>query len=657
MEAIVPDVPQLQEVAKPAPKDNDLSEAFVELKRGVHAALETYSNVHRGSGHNSMVTTHLYEQARDIVLEYLGLNKDKYVVIFATPRRAELLKAQLAPKSYQCLSSQDIGLPLGVKALAVERKVLPKGVPFQTGGGTARLVSPGWVIWANGADKFEAGTPAIINVIAFAKALRLIQQFGIDVFQNGQTEKLSANEILHHDELEKYSGRDLLDALRQTLIGQRIPVPTVEGTKPYINLDNAASTPTFTSIWNAVCQTWQQPKQVQQEIIREVKAICAGILGAPSATYDVIFTSNTTEAINLVVESLRHEPEQGIESIVLNTYLEHNSNELPWRWIPHVSLIRLSVDAEGFVDLNELETLLRAYNQEGRHRKVGTAGSARIKLVAVNGASNVLGVFNNLAEISRIVHQYGARLLVDAAQLVAHRKVEMEKGEIDYLAFSAHKVYAPFGTGVLLVRKGLLNFSPAEFELIQSSGEENVGGIAALGKALVLLQRIGMDLIQEQEQALTARALRGLAQIPGLEIYGIKDPDSPRFVHKGGVIVFGLKDMMANRAAQELSERGIGVRYGCHCAHLLIKRLLNIPPLLAQFQGLMLTLLPQVSLPGVTRMSLGIENSEEEVDILIHVLGKIARQPRTGVDSYRHIQEQMDDFARAVAQRVYSQLK
>ncbi len=379
----------------------------------------------------------------------------------------------------------------------------------------------------------------------------------------------------------------------------------------------------------------------------------------------MIFTSNTTEAINLTAESLRNESEQGIESVVLNSLLEHNSNELPWRMVPGFSLIRLPVDAEGFMDLNELETLLCAYNQNGQH------GKKRIKLVAVSGASNVLGVCNNLAEISRIVHRYGARLLVDAAQLVAHRQVEMERCGIDYLAFSAHKVYTPFGSGVLLVRKGLLHFSPAELELIQSSGEENVGGIAALGKALVLLQRIGLDLIQEEEQALTKRALRGLAQIPGLEIYGIKDPDSPRFAQKGSVIVFGLKGIMPNRVAKELAERGgIGVRYGCHCAHLLIKHLLNIHPLLERFQGLILTLFPQIVLPGLVRMSLGIENSEEDVDTLIHVLGKIARQPRAGADmhvpskhngtptlSQTNVQQQMGDFTRAAAQRVYTQLK
>jgi selenocysteine lyase/cysteine desulfurase len=315
------------------------------------------------------------------------------------------------------------------------------------------------------------------------------------------------------------------------------------------------------------------------------------------------------------------------------------------------------------VDLNELETLLCAYNQEGRHGKSGTGSSDRIKLVAVSGASNVLGVCNNLAEIGRIAHRYGARLLVDAAQLVAHRKVEMEGCGIDYLAFSAHKVYAPFGSGVLVARKGLLNFSPAELALVQSSGEENVGGIAALGKALVLLQRIGLDVIQEEEQVLTRQALRGLAQIPGLEIYGINNLDSPRFAQKSGVIVFGFKNIMANRVAKELAERGgIGVRYGCHCAHMLIKYLLNIHPLLERLQGVIVTLFPQVSLPGLTRVSLGIENSAEDVDALIHVLGKIARQPRAGMDNpfastKTDVQQQMDDFAGAAAQRVYTQFK
>lgn len=111
------DVLQPKEAPGAASKDDDTTEAFAELARGVHAALETYANVHRGSGHASMVSTRLFEQARDIVLEYLRLPKDQYVVIFCTPRRAEALKAHLEPGSYRSVSSQEIGLPLGVRAL------------------------------------------------------------------------------------------------------------------------------------------------------------------------------------------------------------------------------------------------------------------------------------------------------------------------------------------------------------------------------------------------------------------------------------------------------------------------------------------------------------------------------------------------------------
>jgi len=197
-----PDVLHLNGVEKSAPRDDEMTEAFAELKRGVHAALETYSNVHRGSGHNSMVSTHLFEQSRDIVLEYLGLNKDKYVVIFCTPRRAEVLKARLRPKNYQIMSSLDIGISLGVRALAVKRRALPGGTPFQTGGGTARLVYPGSVIWAKAPDKFEAGTPAIINIIAFARALQLVRHFGKDAFRDAAAKKQTAHEILYHDQFE-----------------------------------------------------------------------------------------------------------------------------------------------------------------------------------------------------------------------------------------------------------------------------------------------------------------------------------------------------------------------------------------------------------------------------------------------------------------------
>ena len=641
---------------------SEKADAFTSLERGVHAALETYSNVHRGSGHNSMVTTHLFEQARDIVLEYLDLNKSRYVVIFCTPRRASLLIKQLEPGSCHCLSSQDIGLSLGLRALAVERKALPRGAPLQTGGGTTRLISREWIVWADPPDRFEAGTPAIVNVIAFARALRMVMLSGKDIFRNQVSEKLSAGEILYHDELEKYTGKELLEELRKTLIGRGAHVPTMEGSMPFINLDNSASTPTFTPVWNVVRHTWRQPFVVQQEIIHEVRSICAGFLGAPVALYDVIFTTNTTEAINLVAESFSREPASAGGRVVLNTLAEHSSNDLPWRMVPGCSLIRMPVDAEGFLNPNELENILCAYNRDSQH------GSSRIRLVAVSGASNVLGACSNLAEISIIVHRYGARLLVDAAQLVAHRKIDVEQSGIDYLAFSAHKVYAPFGTGVLVARKGLLDFSHTELEVINSSGDENAGGIAALGKAFLLMQGIGMEVICEEEQALTSRMLQGLAQIPGIRIYGIKEPDSPAFSKKVGVVVFGLKGMMSDRVARELVTRGgIGVRFGCHCAHILIKHLLGVPPLLERFQRLIAILFAKVRFPGLVRVSLGIENTEAEIDTLIGVLHKIAGKSRATPDNIpasfppgnplltkSEVRNQMNQFTRDVELSVYS---
>ena len=639
------------------------AEGLAELERSVLAALETYANVHRGSGHYSQISTALFEQARTIMLDTLGLSQDQYIVVFCTPRRAQALAARLKPGGYQSLSSQDWDLPLGVRALVIARRALPRGTPFQTGGGTARLVSGRWAIWNDAPDKFEAGTPAIVNVIAFARALQLSRLYGRACFQAVAGKALTAAEILYHDSLEDYSGLELLQALRQTLIGRKIRVPTVEGARPYINLDNGASTPTFAPIWEAVCLAWRQPEGVRQGIVSETQSICARFLGAPATSYDVFFTSNTTEALNLVAESLSRELASDTRPVIVNTVLEHNSNELPWRSVRGAAMVRLSIDAEGFIDLAELEARLQAYNRDGAY------GQQRIRLVAVSGASNVLGTYADLAAIGRLVHRYGAQLLVDAAQLVAHRPVDMGGAGIDYLAFSAHKAYAPFGSGALVARKGLLSYSTAELEEIRASGEENVGGIAALGKALVLLQRIGLGVVEEYERALTRRALEGLATIPGLELFGLQSPTSPRFAHKGGVITFSLRHVPHNLVAQELAEQGgIGVRSGCFCAHLLVKHLLHMHPLRARLADLALLLAPRhASLvqTGLVRISLGLENDLAEVDRFLQVLGRIARQPRAELDRQiaafhggtllpqTEIRRQMTDLGWMRAQRVY----
>ena len=604
------------------------AEAFSELEAGILRALETYSNVHRGTGYNSLVTTRLYERAREVILDALDLDSGRFTVVFCTPARASSLEARLEPGTSLALSSRDVGLPLGIVALAVKKAALPPGVPFQTGGGTTRIVSRRSVVWEEAPDKFEAGTPAVINAIALALAVQIGRRRGAGVFKVRDGSAGTAARARDRDGLEGWSGRELLGRLRASAIGAGRQVPTAEGSKSFVYLDNAASTPAFRPAWQAFSGACRQTENEQARLVARAKYACARFFGAPLTRYDLTFTSNTTEAINLAALSLENEPPREpaarFDPVILNTIMEHNSNELPWRFAGGVSLLRMPIDRDGFPDMIEMERLLREYNLEGRH------GRRRIRVVAVSGASNVLGTCPDLAEISRISHRYRARILVDAAQLAAHRKIDMEADDIDYLAFSGHKMYAPFGSGGLVSRKGLLRSAGKEMELIRASGEENAAGIAALGRAVELLMRVGMDVVVEEERKLTGKALRELATVPGLEIYGIKDPDSPRFDRRSGVVSFGMRRVPHNLVAEKLAgEGGIGVRDGCFCAHILVKRLLGISPVREVLADAGLRLAPRLTrslLPGLVRVSLGIENEERDIGRLVHALKRIAAE-------------------------------
>lgn len=494
-----------------------------------------------------------------------------------------------------------------------------------------------------------------MNVIAFAKALQLIRKYCEHIFKSPANPELSTDSILNGDKLKADSVQALIEELRETCIGRGKLVPAAIGKVPYVNLDNSASTPTFEPVWDAFYHILKLFEENQHELIKKVRVVCAEMLGAPVAEYDLIFTSNTTEAINLAAESLNNENQSEYEKVVLGTFLEHSSNDLPWRGIPECSLVRCSSNSEGFVDLPELESILSAYNKEAKFEK------KRIRMVALTGASNVLGTCNKLSEISQIVHRYGAQLLVDGAQLVPHQKVDMKGLDIDYLAFSGHKVYAPFGAGVLLARKGLLNFSPSELEKRKGMGEENAAGIAALGKAFSLLQRIGMDLIHNEEQALTRLALEKMTQLQHLKIHGLKDLHSPRFDQKLGVIAFEVKGLMAVKVAKELAlQGGIGVRNGFMCAHILVKRMLGVGNFLESFQRVMLNSLPMVQLPGLTRISLGIENTPEDIERLVETLAKIGVKKRKGSGhentqiSLATVQKQMDEFIKESSVKIFS---
>lgn len=606
--------------------------AFLELEQSVRALLEVYSNVHRGSSQKSLATTHIYEKARAVVLECLGLPAGDWTVIFANRRRCEALKARIDAENYRVVSSGQIGLALGVYAVAVRKGKLPGAEAFEDGGGTARLTGPDWVVWTRGEGRFEPGTPSVANVVAFARALQLLKKYGKDAFSPSLGDNKTVSEILYCDAYENLSGYELLSALRRSVIGKGLPAPTRSGSTPYINLDNAASSSAFEETWETARRVLRQSKESQCDIVQDARRIIADFIGAPLDAYDVVFTSNTTESIHLAADSLFDSAKEGA---ILNTVLEHNSNDLPWRGRPGWSLLRLDVDDEGFIDINKLEAALS--KQRARP----------IRLVSISGASNVLGSYNDISAVCATAHKWGAQVLVDGAQLAAHRVCEMAAWGADWLAFSAHKAYAPFGAGVLAARKGLLKISEED----RASGEENAAGIAAMAKSVLLLKRVGMDIIQTEERALTERALRGMRNIPNIRLFGVIDPDSLQFSNKGGVIAFDIKGMIPFRIGRELAERrGVGVRVGCHCAHLLVKRMLRVPRWAETLQRGMVTMIPFMNLPGVARVSFGVENDAADVDAFLETLAEIAaRKPLPKADMKKAIKE----FQDAAAARVY----
>jgi selenocysteine lyase/cysteine desulfurase len=607
--------------------ESAIEDAYALLENSMYAVLETYANVHRGSGPASAVTTYLYDKARLIVLTHLGLKPGDYIVVFCSPLRASLLAKTFKHNAFHMISSAEIGLNLGVTALAVRRKTLPD--PSYSGGGTTRLYGRDWVMWAKAPDRFEAGTPAIVNCIAFAKALLLIKKHGKDAFSNKPAEACTKDEILFGDSVNEHTGKELLNELKQQWIGHRVQVPCSQGTTPFINLDNAASTPALLPVWQAFRKSYQQPEALRQNLISAVKKIVSASFNAPEDDYEVLFTANTSEAINLVAGSLANRPADGIEPQILGSILEHSSNDLPWRNVPNHGYIRLSVDQHGFFDLIELNKLLSDYNMTDMY------GNKRISLVAVSGASNITGSCNDLAAIGKLCKRYGAQLLVDAAQLVAHRSINMEACDIDFMAFSGHKMYAPFGSGALIIRKGLLPFTDEEIQGIRSSGEANPGGIAALGKALNILQRIGFDVIEVEDQKLLRKALQGISSIPDAKIHGILSNGEMQSSKHTGVLAFEVKNKLNSSLAKNLAHgAGIGTRYGCLCAHIYLKKLLKFTPMQENIQRFVLHVVPVLNFQGVLRVSFGLQNTEQDVKLMLDRLMKKNRIPEEQVRKF-----------------------
>ena len=428
-------------------------------------------------------------------------------------------------------------------------------------------------------------------------------------------------------------------ALADQFVGTQVEVPVLDGTtRRYINFDNAASTPALKVVRDGVVaflenyasvhrgtgfksqlSTWAYD-QARREVLR--------FLDADPGEQVCLFGKNTTDALNKLARRLPLRPGE----VVLTTEMEHHSDDLPFRGV--ATVLHAAVLPDGRLDEADFDRLLDA------HR-------GRVRLVAVAGASNVTGYLNPIHRLAAKAHAAGAWIVVDAAQLAPHRAIHMrplaDPEHFDFVALSGHKLYAPFGTGALVGRRDLFEHGDPEergggtVEIVtldeviwaepperEEAGSPNVVGAVALGLALSRLADIGMETIAAHEAKLTAHALRRLAEIPGVRIYG--DPRPATAPERLGAIPFELAGMSHFLVAAVLGyEHAIGVRSGCFCAHPYVLRLLGLSEGEARSVRDRMAAHDKREMPGMVRMSFGLYNSLDEVDRFMGALEQIAR--------------------------------
>jgi selenocysteine lyase/cysteine desulfurase len=411
----------------------------------------------------------------------------------------------------------------------------------------------------------------------------------------------------------------------------------------YVNLDNAASTPALRDVMDAVARFVPYYSSVHRGTgfksrlstmaYDQAHEIISHFVGADPRSNVVIFGKNTTEAIN----KLSFRLSAPADSVVITTLLEHHSNDLPWRARYPVEHVRALPD--GRLDEDHFDWLLQHH-------------AGRIALVAVAGASNVSGFLQPIHRLARKAHAAGAPILVDAAQLAPHRRVDMRPDDdpehLDFVTISAHKMYAPFGTGALIgPRDQFLRGAPeypggGTVDVVtldevdwagapdrDEAGSPNVVGAVALAAAAQALMEIGMDAIAAHEQELLAYATARLLAIPGVTIYGESRPEW--LAEKVGVIPFNLDGFSHFLVAAILGyEGGIGVRSGCFCAHPYVVHLLQLDAEAARAWRTQLLGGDRSHMPGMVRISFGCYNTTGDVDRLVDMLARIARRDFQG---------------------------
>lgn len=438
-----------------------------------------------------------------------------------------------------------------------------------------------------------------------------------------------------------------VEDLRGTIAGILTPVPLLDGTtRPYVFLDNGASTPALGGVVDAVAEflPWYSgvhrgtgfKSLLATRVFDAAHDAVGSFVGADLSTNTVIFTKNTTECVNKL--SNRFDFRSG--DVVVTTIMEHHSNDLPWR--KHATVVHVGALADGRLDLEALKNAIES-------------GRGKVRLVAVSGASNITGLCPPIHDIAAWTHAAGAKIFVDAAQLAPHRSIGMlpddHPGHIDFLALSAHKMYAPYGTGALIgprsffeqgdpdaVGGGVVDIVTLDHAVWntpphkEEAGSPNVIGGVALGAAVKILDEVGMEAIAAHERELMEYTYPKLISIPRVIAYGPVD----RLGDKVGVMAFNVQGMHHSLVAAILSiEGGIGVRDGCFCAHPYVKELLHVSPEEDRILTEEVLSGNKSRMPGMVRASLGCYNTRDDIDALLDMLQHIVRGEYRG----RYVQD------------------
>jgi len=416
------------------------------------------------------------------------------------------------------------------------------------------------------------------------------------------------------------------------------------GRRRYVNLDNAATTPPFRAVvehvdsavawYSSVHRGTGFKSQLSTHAFNQARQRVAAFVGADPDYHSVVFCANATDAINRLCNRICLGPGE----LFLTTVVEHHSNLLPWRFRGQVDYVKAKWPC-GMIDMEHLEAKLREHG-------------GRVRLVAVSGASNVTGLVPPLAQIARLCHAHGALLMVDASQLIAHRGIAMGRADdperIDFMAFSGHKIYAPYGSGALVGprhefeqgRPGLVGGGAVDLVTLddvawtavpekEEAGTPNLLGICALARSMEVLDGIGMAAVQEHEQALTLRLFDRLRKIRGVRIFG--GCEMVNITQRLGVVPIQSERFDHALLAAALGyEWGIGVRHGCFCAHPYITHLLGITKAdLDRYMAEVRAGRPRL-LPGFVRLSLGLYNTADEIDGLAEALAALHRDGPRG---------------------------